>query len=248
MRAILTWHSIDASGSPISVAPALFRQQLAWIREARLRVVPVGELLALPPDANAIAITFDDGFANFASEALPLLEEHALLATVFIVTGHVGGDNKWRGTGDAGIPVLPLLGWDELARLHASGITLAAHTRTHPRLPALGAAAIRDELGVAADEMEQRFGVRPLGLAYPYGAVDARVVAVTAPCYTWACTTEFRALGANDPVTMLPRLDAWYFREARQFSEWGTANFRAWMWYRRQGRRARSALRALGAA
>ena len=51
MRAILTWHSIDPSGSVISVAPDTFRAQLEAIRQIGLRVVGIPELLALPDDA-----------------------------------------------------------------------------------------------------------------------------------------------------------------------------------------------------
>ena len=48
MRAILTYHSIDDSGSPISVSPAAFRRQLEWLVAERVRVVPLSELSHLP--------------------------------------------------------------------------------------------------------------------------------------------------------------------------------------------------------
>ena len=248
MRAILTWHSIDPSGSPISLSRDVFRRQVEWLTSGRVRVVGVEELVCLDGADDAVALTFDDGFVNFATEAAPLLRERGLPATLFVVAGHVGGDNQWRRRREAGIPVLPLLGWDDLALLRESGITIGAHTRTHPALPTIGEEALVDELRGTADEMERRLGERPSGFAYPYGAVNARLAHVTARYYTWACTTEFRLLGGGESLTLLPRLDTWYFRDPDRFANWGTSGFRAWIWYWRQLRRARRGMHRVWSA
>lgn len=243
VRAILTWHSIDPSGSPISLSPAEFRRQVAWLRSGRTRVVSVEELLQSSPDADAVALTFDDGFANFATEAAPLLLQEGFPVTVFVVTDHVGRDNRWGGRTD-GVPVLSLMDWETLGRLQDAGVTLGAHTRTHPHLTA-AATDLRDELLGAADTLERRAGTRPAGFAYPYGDVDARVSAAVAGAYEWACTTEFSSLSDGSTPVRLPRLDAWYLRDDRWLDRWGTPPFHAWVWGRRQGRSARAAWRRL---
>ena len=243
MRAILTWHSIDPSGSVISVAPDQFRAQVETIVRLGLRVVGVPELLALPDDAQAVALTFDDGFCNFRTEAWPLLQSHGMPATLFVVSEHVGSDNRWRGRADAGIPVLPLLRWDELATLCSEGLTLGAHTRTHAHLPTLDDAALEHELRSGADEIARRTGARVSGFAYPYGDVNERVAARAAMHFDWACTTEYAALSGDAPPALLPRLDAWYFHDSRRLADWGSTRFRAGIWLRRQARRVRSSLR-----
>ena len=245
MRAILTWHSIDPSGSVISVAPDTFRAQLEAIRQIGLRVVGIPELLALPDDAEAVALTFDDGFVNFRTDAWPLLRSHGFPATVFVVSGHVGGDNRWRGRADAGIPVLPLMGWDDLAVLCGEGLTLGAHTRTHVHLTTLDDATLEQELTSVTREIAHRTGAPVDGLAYPYGDVDERVAAHTATHYAWACTTEYAVLGSASRRECIPRLDAWYFRDAHRLTEWGTSSFRAHVWLRRQARLVRSSLRSM---
>jgi peptidoglycan/xylan/chitin deacetylase (PgdA/CDA1 family) len=207
----------------------------------------VPEVLALRT-GDAVALTFDDAFANFASDALPLLREHGLPATLFVVTQHAGRDNRWRGTGDAGVPVLPLLNWDGIARAREAGVTIAAHTRTHPHLPALAPAEVEDELQGCAAEIERRTGATPDGFAYPYGEFDERIASIAGRHYAWACTTEFRPLASAERNVALPRLDAWYFRDAGRLEQWGTPAFRTWLWYRRQGRRARSVMRRMGVA
>lgn len=246
MRAILTFHSLDPSGSPISIEPGVFRRQLDWLAAAGVRVVSVNQLLGLSDQAPCVALTFDDGFANFSTQAAPLLLERGLPATLFVVTGHVGRDNRWHGRGDARVPVLPLLDWEELGRLRESGIVLGAHTRTHPRLTRLDEPMLEGELAGAADEMERRLGEHPEGFAYPYGIVDDRVAHATAAHYRWACTTELRPLGAPELRFHLPRLDAWYFQDPARLPDWGSPEFRAWLWYRRQGRRLRASLARAG--
>jgi len=246
VRAILTWHSVDPSGSPISVSPDEFRRQIDWLASGRVRVVSMSQLLSLPDDAAAVALTFDDGFANFATEAAPLLRERGLPVTLFVVTSHVGRDNRWGGRCDAGIPVLPLLDWDDLGRLREAGVALGAHTRTHTRLTRLEGPGLDAELAGAAAELELRVGERPEGLAYPYGVVDHRVAQVAGTCYRWACTTKLRALGAAESLLRLPRLDAWYLKEPARLPDWGSPEFRAWLWCRRQGRRLRASLQRAG--
>ena len=248
MRAILTWHSVDESGSPISIPLDMFLRQVEWLASGRVRVVGVEELIELDDEVDAVALTFDDGFANFATLAAPRLRERRLPVTVFVVTGQAGRDNRWHGESPAGIPVLPLLDWDQLGQLQESGVTLGAHTKTHPNLTTLERAALEDEFATSASEMERRLGRRPTGMAYPYGAVDTRVAETAGRTFRWACTTEFRAVGPRDARLLLPRLDAWYFRDTRMFERWGSPGFLAWAWCRRQGRRAGAAVRQLRGA
>ncbi len=241
VRAILTWHSLDDSGSPISVAAPLFRRQLDWIADAQLRVVPVSELMTLPDDAQAVALTFDDGLANFATEAAPQLRERAWPVSLFVVTDRVGTDNQWRGQ-SPGIPVLPLLEWDALAELARNGIAMENHTRTHPRLDGLAERDAAAEIDGAADALHARLDRAPEGIAYPYGACSPAVRAAARRRHRWGVTTEFRTLRTGDDPFALPRLDAWYFTRRSHFSSWGEARFRAWVWARRAARSARAAV------
>jgi peptidoglycan/xylan/chitin deacetylase (PgdA/CDA1 family) len=237
MRAILTYHSIDDSGSPVSVSEPQFRRHVAWLASGVVRVVGLKEIAALPREANAVALTFDDGFVNFAERAWPLLRAHALPVTLFVVTDGAGGTNAWGGRADPGIPTLPLLDWDALARLGAEGVALGAHGRTHADLRTVHGAALEDEVAGAAERVAARTGRRPAAFAYPYGALSEGAVEAAARAYSLACTTQHRVLPTRLNPLLLPRLDAFYFR-AGGLDGWGTAAFRARI-------RARGALRRL---
>jgi peptidoglycan/xylan/chitin deacetylase (PgdA/CDA1 family) len=247
MRAILTYHSIDDSGSPISVAPAVFRRHVEWLASGQVAVVPLDRVVEPGGGEDRVAVTFDDAYANFATEAAPWLLDRGLPVTVFAATDQVGATNAWGGSPDPGVPTLPLLDWAGLARLAERGVTIGSHTRTHPRLPALSPAEQEEELAGSAARIERELGTRPRWLAYPYGVLSADTVKRARPHYDGAVTTEHRVLrGAEDPHR-LPRLDAYYFRAADSLAGWNSAGFRGAIWLRRQARRARAVLARVGA-
>jgi peptidoglycan/xylan/chitin deacetylase (PgdA/CDA1 family) len=241
VKAILTYHSIDDSSSVISIGPDAFRRQVEWLASGAVRVVTVDELMALPPGVDAVALTFDDAFANFAEIAAPLLSRHQLPATIFVVSEHVGGTNAWRGTCAHDIPTLPLMDWPELGRMSEMGFTIGAHSRTHPHLTGLPADALADEIGGSADQIERELGVRPAVFAYPYGSVDDAGARATGS-FRWALTTELRPLRGRERPARLPRLDMYYFRAGMWLEAYGTPRFRQYLWVRSGARRVRAAL------
>lgn len=247
MRAILMYHSIDASGSVISVDEATFRGHADWLAGEGPSVVPLGELLDRDDDEELVALTFDDGFRNFGSTAWPILRERGLPATVFVVSGRTGSTNEWGGRSDPDVPVLDLLDWDEIGALAGEGVEIGSHTRTHPRLAGLDADRLEDEVAGAAEEIETRLGLRPAGFAYPYGTLDAAAERRVSSVHEWACSTELDVLGPVGPRHRLPRLDAYYYRRPGTLEAWGNARFRVRLATRQAGRRARNLLAERGA-
>ncbi len=242
MRAILTYHSIDASGSPISTDAQAFSRHVEWLASGPVRIVPLDTLLDLPPQADAVALTFDDGFVNFGTTAAPLLAARSLPATLFVVSGHVGGTNAWGGRSQPGIPTLPLLDWDALGGLADAGFGLGAHTRTHRRLPEVSSSEVADELEGCRDDIRKNTGHDPTSFAYPYGAVTPAAAALVSRVFRYGCTTEHRALAAHEEHAQLPRVDMYYFRNRPGLEGWGTAAFRGRLWARRTARSLRGAL------
>lgn len=236
MRAILTWHSVDGSGSLISIAPTTFARHLAWLRSGQVRVVPLAELLTLDAHTDAVAITFDDALATITDEALPGLIAAGLPATIFVTTAHVGGDNRWQGRSAPGVPVLPVMTWEQLAEAQNRGIAIGAHTRTHPDLRRCAGEALRQELEGARDDVTAALGITPEAFAYPFGALDRRIRAAAGEVYRYCVTTELRPLQVDTSADALPRLDAWYFRDVQWLERWGTAALRSYLGLRRAGR------------
>jgi len=240
MRAILTYHSIDSSGSPVSVSEETFRAHARFLGSGRVGVVPLADLPALPDEEDAVALTFDDGFLNFSRLAMPLLADLGLPATVFVVSDAVGTTNAWGGREVPGIPTLPLMGWKELHSVRDAGFEIGAHTRRHPDLTTVSGEQLEDETAGCVDRISSELGERPHSFAYPYGAVNEAVARHSRRLFERSVTTELRPLAPDDDTALLPRLDAWYFRQPGALEGWGTSSFRRRLWIRAQGRRVRA--------
>lgn len=224
MRAILMYHSIDPSGSTVSCHPDAFDRHVRWLSSGRVEVTSIEGLLALPPSTDAVAITFDDGFANFGEIAAPRLLANGLPSTVFVVAEQVGRTNAWD-LREPHIPQQPLLDWPALARLQEQGVTIGSHSRTHANLNMVSDAQIEEEVCGSVEIIERETGVRPTTFAYPYGRVNAHAAAVAERVFHYACTTEFRLLDASPSPARLPRLDMFDFQEPGLLESWGTRSF-----------------------
>ena len=238
MRGILTYHSIDDSGSPISVAPRAFEAHARFLASGKVRVVDLAAIADLPDEEDAVAITFDDGFANFAAQAWPRLRELGLPATLFVVTDRAGGTNAWDAAPGLSIPTLPLLGWEDLARLAGEGLALGAHGRTHASLAGLPREQLEDEVLGSRERIRAETGKTPAAFAYPFGDVDPAAAAAARAGFACAVTTRFGLLARGDDSYLLPRLDAYYFRSGERLEGFGTGGFRRWIALRGAARSA----------
>ncbi|MEU8774719.1 polysaccharide deacetylase family protein [Streptomyces sp. NPDC048606] len=190
---VLMYHSVaeftDPAEDPygITVTPAALEAQLLWLRSRKLRGVSVGELLRARAAGRArglVGLTFDDGYTDFLTHALPLLRRHDCTATLFVLPGRLGVDNVWDPLG----PRKPLLTAEQIREVAASEMELGSHGLLHQDLTAAGDDVLGQELRGSRDLLRELTGTLPEGFCYPYGHLDARVVDATrAAGYTYAC-------------------------------------------------------------
>jgi len=213
---ILTYHSIDSTGSVISTSIETFQRHLEILYEmgvTTLRVSDVAACLqarkAFP--SHAIVLTFDDGFASVYEQAFPLLCEYGFSATVFLVTDYCGRLNAWPGQ-PREIPRLPLLQWDQIQEMSRHGIQFGAHTRTHPDLRCLSPSEMEREVCDSKRAIEDRLGQAVCSFAYPYGHFDARVLEVIRERFAAACSSELAFVHKASNPWCLERVDTYYLR------------------------------------
>jgi peptidoglycan/xylan/chitin deacetylase (PgdA/CDA1 family) len=204
--AILTYHSLDTSGSVISVAPDLFRRQIECLVERKTLIVPLQQVFETP---GCVALTFDDGFENFFRHAASVLEEYSLPATVFVVSGYCGRLNNWPGQPTSGIPVLPLMTWDHLRQL-PKNIEVGGHSINHPNLRKLAPADVASELRGCRAAIEDSVGRPVWSFSYPYGASSPAVRDIVRNEFTVACGTTLKFVGPKSDPMRLPRIDMHY--------------------------------------
>ena len=210
MKAIITFHSIDMSGSVLSYSPKAFACLLDALDESSLPVLSLGELLRAKT-GKGIAITFDDGMRSLFTAALPILRDHAVPAHLYLTTGSVGKNNRWP-TQPEDAPGFDMLTWNEIEQLHDAGVSIDSHTHNHPDMRKLGSEEMQQECEAADELIEKRLGRRPQYFAYPYGYKNNTVCDFARSRYKAAVTTELKILDGNEDTARLPRLDSYYLQ------------------------------------
>jgi peptidoglycan/xylan/chitin deacetylase (PgdA/CDA1 family) len=173
---ILMYHYIrevseaeDPLGFRLSVRPDRFAEQMAWLNQNGYTTLTMGELATcLRAEENCprrpVALTFDDGYADVASEALPILKRYGFTATFYIVTGFVDQPGY--------------LTRKQVRELHAAGMEIGSHTLSHAGLTGLSIAEARREIYWSKLILEEWLGSEVVSFSYPAGNYNAELAAI----------------------------------------------------------------------
>lgn len=174
---LLMYHQVapHRKGSALNrwrVSEGDFRRQLGFLASRDLRGVALRDLLADPPRPadRRVVLTFDDGYDGVRTAALPLLRERGFAATVFVVSGKLGGTNDWDGE----TPGERLLSESGLREIAAAGLEVGSHGATHRALTELPDDALDAETRGSRERLEAVLGEPVFSFCYPYGACDDR--------------------------------------------------------------------------
>ncbi len=170
---ILMYHSISDNlfgmSHPyfhINTLPEVFSAQMRWLRNSGFRTIGLPEVLTgLQTGADlskTVAITFDDGYRDFYTDALPVLKQCGFTATLFLATDRI------RNT-PARIEGADYLTWSDVRELHAEGIYFGSHTVTHPDLRSLGPDQLEYELGRSKEIIEDSLGIAIESFSHTFG-------------------------------------------------------------------------------
>lgn len=175
---ILLYHRIARSKNDpylLCVDPQNFHAQIKFLKE-NYKIIP---LVKLAQDIrkgrienSTIVITFDDGYADNLYNALPILEEFKVSATIFTTTGYIGQNHFYwdRDNCEAGQPLTR----EELLELsRESLVEIGAHTLTHPKLANLPEKEQEKEILEGKIKLEQIINMEISGFAYPFGGKNS---------------------------------------------------------------------------
>lgn len=278
--AIMIFHRVLTAPDPLLPSEpdaGRFERDMRNVRRW-FRVLPLAEAVRRLADgtlpARALALTFDDGYADNHDVALPILERLGLPATFFVATGYLDGGCMWNDRviqafrqcrsdaldlRDVGLGVLDvssaaarragvgmvlgrlkyertaprealadrvltaagaepprklMMTGDQVRHLAARGMSLGAHTHTHPILARLDASAARDEIARSRDVLQDLVQAPVRLFAYPngkpgldYGA--EHVAQVKALGFAAACSTAPGVAAPDADLFQLPRFTPW---------------------------------------
>jgi peptidoglycan/xylan/chitin deacetylase (PgdA/CDA1 family) len=171
---VLIYHRVGGgSGSEVDLAPSVFDEQMAWLAGSG-RVVSLDAALDLLHPASArdrkgapggaddpVVVTFDDGTADLADIATPMLQRHGVSATVYLATRFIDEAVPFPGDGTP-------LSWSAVRDMASTGlVTFGSHTHSHRLLDRLPPAEATDELDRSRELIEDAVGAPVQHFAYP---------------------------------------------------------------------------------
>lgn len=213
---ILLYHRIAVSNSDpyrLCVSPENFRSQLNYLKN-NYNVIPLNELVQNIINRTlknkSISITFDDGYSDNYSEALDILAEYSIPATIFVVSGKIDSNesfswDKGRTSQDSGRP----LNQEELARLRSSQLVeIGAHTINHPNLSKINPEEQINEIVGSKNQLEKLLGQNIISFAYPFGSKDSftkETTEIVKNNFNYACSNIHERITTKSNIFALPR-------------------------------------------
>jgi peptidoglycan/xylan/chitin deacetylase (PgdA/CDA1 family) len=163
---VLMYHRVVDPGQAgdslpgLVVPPQLFAAQLTLLHDAGWHTVTLAQLAQDLERGRAVprrtcVITFDDGWLDGVTQALPLLQRLGFAATYFVIGGRIDRPG--------------FLGASDLRELVAAGMEIGDHTFDHVSLPRLDPARQRYEIAAASQRIAQVVGQAPVTFSYPAG-------------------------------------------------------------------------------
>lgn len=163
---ILMYHYIDQAPATSSLPglylkPLIFENQLKEIKAAGYNPLFISEIAldlknkqTLPQ--KSLALTFDDGYQDFYTQAWPLLKKYNIKATLYVIINALDKPGYLKTS--------------ELKELAQSGlIEIGSHTFNHPNLKTLNARQANYEINLSRQALAKLSGGPILSFAYPYG-------------------------------------------------------------------------------
>ena len=211
--AVLSYHSV--SEAPGATPPALFETHMRWLN-ASCHVVPLAAILdhARGPRARpVVAVTFDDGFLDNLSAALPILLRYGIPASFFIATGLVDRDPsvlKAAAQWESWPQGASIMTWDHVLELRRAGMEIGAHGHGHVPLGPMRDPMALADLRESKELLEDQLGEPIRSVAFPYGRprrhVTRRTIEIAATLgFEVGALVLYRRVRPDDHPLAIPR-------------------------------------------
>jgi peptidoglycan/xylan/chitin deacetylase (PgdA/CDA1 family) len=211
---ILVYHQIaDApkKGAPfrvLYVSVGAFSRQMTLLKTlgyTGLSMTDLQPYLRGEKTGKVVGITFDDGYLNNLTHAMPVLQKHGFTSTCYVVEGLLGKTNTWDEK--IGIAQTPLMDSSQLMQWQAGGQEVGAHTQDHVNLLNIDEITAWKQISKSKTNLQTLLNKPVKHFCYPYGKFDERhsTMAKQATYETATTTARGRVQSATNVLT-LPRI------------------------------------------
>ena len=196
---VLNYHKIDDMNISLSVKPADFDKQMAYLKNNNYNVITPDDLYdnleskkALPP--NPVLITFDDGYEDNYKNAYPILKKYGYKATIFVITSFVSKYPNY-------------LTWEQCKELKENGFFIESHTVDHRSLTELTNEQIKDEVIQSKEALDKELNQDTHYFAYPTGTYNLYIAQILKGAgYRAAFTVQYGIAENSSNIFALERV------------------------------------------
>lgn len=207
---ILLYHRVENASEDqhkLCVGKANFEEHIKYV-SGNYRVISlhqlVSELKSGTLKRKTAVITFDDGYLDNMTNALPILEKYHVPATIFVTAGIIGKSPWWEGK-------MRIMNENELRTLSQNNlIEIGAHTMTHPHLSKQTYDEQERELRESKAILEKAAKKSVDHFAYPFGGendFNEDSIKIAKKYYASACVNFYGTVKANTDIFKLPRIN-----------------------------------------
>ncbi len=208
---IITYHYIeivtdknDFLRKRMAIAPMELKREINELKNQGYEFVFIKEIPKLlhmktPPTGKFVAITFDDGYRDFYTDAFPVIKETGVKATVFVITGFVNYQNYMTD--------------EQIKEVFQSGLVeVGAHTMSHIDLTSTTPAHADSEIVGSKDYLESKLGIKVESFSYPFGGLNNEITQmVKNASYTSAVSDISGTTQSLSNLYSLSRIRVGYF-------------------------------------
>jgi peptidoglycan/xylan/chitin deacetylase (PgdA/CDA1 family) len=210
---ILMYHRVnDYRKNEMSVPVREFRKQVAWLKKRGIQSMRMAELESTAPVVDLktprVIFTFDDGYEDNYSEALPILKEFGYTAIFYIPYECIGKVDMFpRDIRESNcLEHNRIMDWEQVIRIHREGMEIGSHTLSHNDLKKMSDQKAKREIFESKKMIEEKLGSKISSFCYPGGHFnDKHINWVEEAGYFSACTTK-NGFYQNESLFRIPRI------------------------------------------
>lgn len=203
---ILMYHYVEYVRDPrdtirqtMDILPPVFENQIVTLKNDGYTFLTPSDINLIlankrPLPKKPIILSFDDGYEDFYTDVMPILQKHKVRAVAYIITQFLDTPNYMES--------------DQLREVKKTGlIEIACHTQHHPALKTSTVKQATAEIVGCRKDLASEFGIKTISFAYPYGSYDTFLFPILKKAgFQNAVTTEPGTDVSNANIYAIPRL------------------------------------------